>query len=228
MAKQQKMDDEDSLRRRARRRLIGAVALITVVVVVLPMVLDKEPKPADQNIELRIPDKNSVGEFNPKMEPVPASAPSAASSVSEATVKPAAEPKTVAMPQAEAKARPANNKVHVEAAQQKLAKPAESSATGKSSAKPHATAGAAGKPVGEVAHAAETSGFVVQVGAYANAQTAHDLQKKLNQKGIKAYAEKVGNITRVRVGPFKTRDEANKAQTKLEAQGLKPIVAPVM
>ncbi|MEO6422832.1 MAG: hypothetical protein ABIR84_09190, partial [Candidatus Nitrotoga sp.] len=66
MAKQH-MDDEVSLKRQARRRLIGAVALVIVIVVLLPMVLDSEPKLAGQNIELRIPDKDKVGEFMPKM-----------------------------------------------------------------------------------------------------------------------------------------------------------------
>ena len=66
MAKQS-MDDEAGLKRRARRRLIGAVALTTAVVVLLPMLLDSEPKPAGQDIELRIPDKDKAGEFAPRI-----------------------------------------------------------------------------------------------------------------------------------------------------------------
>ena len=61
-------DDEDRLKRQARRRLIGAVALTTAIVVVLPMVLDNEPKPVGQDIELRIPNKDKVGAFVPKMD----------------------------------------------------------------------------------------------------------------------------------------------------------------
>ncbi|MDR2195344.1 MAG: SPOR domain-containing protein [Gallionellaceae bacterium] len=64
-------DEEDGLRRRARRRLIGAVVLVTVVVVLLPMVLDNEPEPVSQNIDLTIPDKGKVGEFTPNIEPQP-------------------------------------------------------------------------------------------------------------------------------------------------------------
>ena len=62
MAKEQ-TNDELNLRRKARRRLIGAVALTLAVVVILPMVLDSEPKPVGQDIELRIPDKDKAGEF---------------------------------------------------------------------------------------------------------------------------------------------------------------------
>jgi DedD protein len=196
MAKQQKMYDEDSLKRRARRRLIGAVALTTVVVVVLPMVLDKEPRPIDQNIELRIPDKNSAGEFNPKMEPAPVNAPAAVSNVPEAVAESAIAPDQGKTDQA------------------------------KSASKPLATAKPAAKPVGETLQTDVQSGFVVQVGAYSSDQAAHDMQKKLGQQGVKAYIEKTGNISRVRVGPFKTREEADKVHSMLEAQGLKPIVTP--
>src|SRR5512137_2836840 len=68
------MDGEIDLKRQARRRLIGAVALVTSVVVILPMVLDGEPKPAGQSIELRIPDKDKAGEFTSQMV-LPESAP---------------------------------------------------------------------------------------------------------------------------------------------------------
>ena len=64
MAKQQ-TDDELNLRRKARRRLIGAFALTLAVVVILPMVLDSEPKPTGQDIDLRIPAADKVGEFVP-------------------------------------------------------------------------------------------------------------------------------------------------------------------
>src|SRR3989338_3229864 len=64
MAKQQ-TEEELNLKRKARRRLIGAVALTLAVVVILPMVLDSEPKLTGQDIELRIPAPDKVGEFVP-------------------------------------------------------------------------------------------------------------------------------------------------------------------
>jgi len=33
------------LRKRARRRLVGAIALVIMAIVILPMVLDRVPKP---------------------------------------------------------------------------------------------------------------------------------------------------------------------------------------
>ena len=58
-------DEELQLKKRARRRLVGAIVLVTAVAVVLPMVLDSEPRPVSQNINIQIPSPDS-GEFTPK------------------------------------------------------------------------------------------------------------------------------------------------------------------
>ena len=57
-------DEELQLKKRARRRLVGAIALVLLVVVFLPMVLDSEPKPLNQDISITIPPI-------PKPEPSP-------------------------------------------------------------------------------------------------------------------------------------------------------------
>ena len=48
-------DEELQLKKRARRRLVGAIALVLLVVVFLPMLLDSEPKPLNQDIAIIIP-----------------------------------------------------------------------------------------------------------------------------------------------------------------------------
>src|SRR5687767_1601914 len=58
-------DEELQLKKRARRRLVGAIVLVTAVAVVLPMVLDSEPRPVSQNVEIQIPSPDS-GELKPK------------------------------------------------------------------------------------------------------------------------------------------------------------------
>jgi|SoiMethySBSTD1v2_1073268.scaffolds.fasta_scaffold13999_2 DedD protein len=58
-------EQELQLKKRARRRLVGAIVLVTGVAVVLPMVLDSEPKPVNQNVEIRIPSADS-GELKSK------------------------------------------------------------------------------------------------------------------------------------------------------------------
>jgi len=61
-------DEELQLRKRARRRLIGAIALVTAVAVVLPMVLDSEPRPVGQDVNIKIPAPDS-GVFTSKVAP---------------------------------------------------------------------------------------------------------------------------------------------------------------
>jgi DedD protein len=217
MAKQM-MDNEDSLRRRARRRLIGAVAITLVVVLLLPMLLDNEPKPVGQNIELRIPDKDKVGDFVPKMNLPSVSAPAAEPPVS---VPPASVPVVVSGP---VSASPAVSQV--------VATPAPAIAgISDSKALPTlaATNAQAGqepdtaKP-GEKAQTTPKSGFVVQIGAFSKAATAYNWQKKLSKRGFRVYTEKVSDKIRVRVGPYTTREAAEKSRHTLEAEGLHPNI----
>lgn len=52
------MADNDSqidLKKRARRRLVGSAALALAAAIVLPMVMDHEPRPPSQDVQIRIP-----------------------------------------------------------------------------------------------------------------------------------------------------------------------------
>ncbi len=209
MAKQI-MDDEAGLKRRARRRLIGAVTLTTVIIVLLPMLLDSEPKLVGQDIELRIPNKDKVGEFLPRMNLSSASAPVAALPAS----FPAAAPVPAIFASQVAVAPPA-----VVAAKAPENKPAPAPAKPKEVAPEP-------KPV-EKAQAEPQPGFVVQIGAFTKADSALYLQKKLSKEGFRIYTEKVADKTRVRAGPYATREAAEKVRHKLEAQGLHPDISPV-
>jgi len=231
MAKQIK-DDEDRLKRQARRRLIGAVALTTAIVVVLPMVLDSEPKPVGQDIELRIPDKDKVGAFVPKIDLPPVSAPVATLPATSAIVPSvaASAPAIVSLPAPQVAVAPVPVVAQVAAvapeikpvpspAKTALIVPEKKSDQTRHEPKPDHSK-SAGATHTESGQAGAKSGFVVQIGAFGNADTAHSWQKNLNQQGFKAYTEKVGNKTRVRTGPYPTREAANKVRHKLEAKGL--------
>ena len=61
------------LRGRARRRLAGAVALVLAAVIVLPMVLDSQPTPVDDNIPIKVPERNTP--FQPQVSEPQAAAP---------------------------------------------------------------------------------------------------------------------------------------------------------
>lgn len=109
------------------------------------------------------------------------------------------------------------------------AKPAEAAAAAAKPAQP-APAAPPAKPAQAPANAAGT-GFVVQVGAFADAAAATALRDRLRAAGFNAFTDRVqtegGARTRVRVGPAVTRAEADalKAQVKAKA-GLDGIVRP--
>lgn len=79
--------------------------------------------------------------------------------------------------------------------------------------------------VPKAAQAAAADQFVIQVGAFANPQI---VIAKLDGAKVPYYTEQIqNNLTRVRAGPFATRDAAEKALEQLKALGLKPgTVAP--
>ena len=66
--------------------------------------------------------------------------------------------------------------------------------------------------------------YFIQVGAFANLQNARKTIAQLASMGLDAGAEPVvvqdGRLTRIRVGPFKTRAEARKAADQIKAKGL--------
>jgi len=225
MARKIITDEESKLKRQARRRLIGAIALTILIVVLLPMLLDKEPPAPKQDIELQIPNKDKAGEFVPKMVLPPLNAtasqpssapviaplldvkpPQPATPVTDTTkpalteakplvdFKPKVEPESTA-PKAESKP-----KAEAKPAAKPASKPAAKS-TEKSSVKPH-------------------SGFVIQVGAFVDAEKAKKLQAKLHKQGFPSYTETAGDKTRVRVGSYTSHDEAEKVRRKLEIQGM--------
>jgi DedD protein len=80
------------------------------------------------------------------------------------------------------------------------------------------------------ATAAQATGerFVVQVGAYADATRAREVRLKIERTGLKTYAQVVntaqGNRTRVRLGPYGSRAEADKTAKTLQSLGLSPSI----
>ncbi|MFM2407574.1 MAG: hypothetical protein RL358_316 [Pseudomonadota bacterium] len=221
MAKQL-TDEESNLRRKLRRRLIGASTLILTLVVVLPMVLDSEAKISGQDIELRIPAPDKVGEFLPGVASVTladapvsevmavsavevVSAPAAAMAMSSVAVSSAAvvtEPVASLPIVKKTEARP----VEIKKAEVK---------------KPEAKV--ADKPPVVVEKSATS--FVAQIGAYSNADTAQQQLTQLKDWHFKAYTEKVGDKTRVRVGPYASREQAEQVCALLEKHGLHPVVS---
>ncbi len=77
--------------------------------------------------------------------------------------------------------------------------------------------------------AAPVSGrFVVQVGAYGDPATLHEVRQRVEKLGLKTYTQAVettaGKRTRVRVGPFASRAEADSVGARLKSAGLPAAV----
>jgi DedD protein len=66
--------------------------------------------------------------------------------------------------------------------------------------------------------------FIVQIGAFAEADKAREARLKLERAGIKTYAQVVetkdGKRIRVRVGPFDGKAEAEKAAARIKGLNL--------
>lgn len=232
------MDDAEKMKRLSRRRLVGAVTLTTIIVVMLPIVLDSEPGFIKPDIDLRIPDKETAGEFNPKLPtaaPVEieisdlsgrasetsiptASTPAASTSTSTSTSTASAPTVSVKPTVPPVEALPGTVSIAPAATKEKAA-PAKAL----THPAPNKVSAAPAKP--PVRQLTKNSGsFVIQVGAFTNANSANDLKIQLSQMNIKAYTEKIDDKTRVRAGPYSTKAAADKVLKKLEAQGLMPVV----
>ena len=74
------------------------------------------------------------------------------------------------------------------------------------------------------------SGFAVQVAASRSKSDAENLVKQLGSRGYRVflvtpeYAKAGDNLYRVQVGPFATREDAEKARDKLAKEGFKPFI----
>lgn len=199
----------EALRKRARHRLIGAAILVLLGVVGFPLLFDNQPRPIAVDIPIEIPDKTKVKPLT-SVPPVasasvPAAAPAQASTTpaapaSRAVAGVVSAPPTAAAPKPQPK--PADKPTDAAKAQALL--------DGKDAAK---------KP--EAAASAASAGrFIVQIGAYAEVLKAREARQKLEKAGIKTYTQVVqapeGKRIRVRVGPFESKAEADKAAAKIK------------
>ncbi len=102
--------------------------------------------------------------------------------------------------------------------------PTAAQATTPSAAPPTTPAATATALPPAPASAPAASRFVVQVGAFTDAATLRETRARVERLGLKTYTQVIegdsGKRTRVRVGPFTTREEANAVAARLKAAGL--------
>ena len=102
-------------------------------------------------------------------------------------------------------------------------------------AAPAKPAKAAAVPEGAAAASAPTPAlnvrWVVQVGAYNDMERMRETRQKAEKLGFKTYITDVdtptGKRTRVRLGPFATKKEADAAAVKVKANGMAANVLSV-
>lgn len=223
----------EALRTRARHRLIGAAVLVLVGVVGFPLLFDSQPRPVAVDIPIEIPDQDKV---KPLVLGAAGKTSAAASAVVDERAAPVAAPATapkaptpkVATPTPKVVEKPAPK-----AAEKPVAKPVAPSTTASAPASTNAARAqalldgkepekAVEKPTDKVptTAAAMAGRFVVQVGAYADVVKAREARAKLEKAGLQTYTQvvqpKEGKRIRVRVGPFETRAEAEKAADKIK------------
>ncbi len=73
-----------------------------------------------------------------------------------------------------------------------------------------------------------TQHFVVQLGAFSNAENVQQLRDRLSAAGVSTYTEKLpSGATRVRVGPYADKAQAVQALAKVNATGVQAQVVPL-
>jgi len=196
------------VRRKGRQRLIGAVALAVIAVVFVPMVLDPEPRRDRVEPLLAIPPKDGAPPLSSLVKaPEPAAAEPARAPAAEAAPPPA----------------PAQGETPVPAP----AKPATVAATSAQPQAPAPKAPAAQAEARPARAAPKLVGFAVQVGAFREDAKLAQAREKVSAARLPHYTERLdgnaGDLTRLRAGPFPTRESADKAAAQLKRAGLADV-----
>ncbi|MCM0609143.1 MAG: SPOR domain-containing protein [Ideonella sp. WA131b] len=205
-------------RTQARRRLVGAVLLLTVGVIGFPLLFETQPRPLprDTPIVLSAEAQAARAAATPVAPPplVPADAgvePVAPGLAANAASQPAAAATAAVKPPT---AVPA------------ASKPTASKPTASAAPPPASPAARASAPT--AAPKAAAGRWIVQVGAYNDMERLRAARAKLQLLGYASYTQDVdsptGKRTRVRVGPFKSRAEADAVAARVKAAGLQAAV----
>jgi DedD protein len=229
-------------RSRARRRLIGATVLLGIGVIGFPLLFETQPRPVSVNIPIEIPRKDGA----PPLV-LPPAAPLTAASAAVLDQAPApvfarpddraaaagpVGPATAAVEIVERATDPGREAPAVAALpvpRAEAVKPALAASKPPAAARPaddgaRARALLDGNTTATAPASAPAARMVVQVGAYADATKLADARQKLEALGLKTYTQVVevdgAKRTRVRVGPFASRADADKAAARIKSAGL--------
>jgi len=215
-----------------QKRLIGASVLIVLAVIFVPMLLDGAGERGSESLPLAIP---AMPERDFETREVPLDLPVAAApaSVAEAIgVEPAnpestpatepvsAQPDAVAAVDTQAPVRvdAVSGAVAGLQAEPAVAEPAVAAASGPVAAAPVAAVSAA-VATAENSPTPASGRFLIGLGSYANGANAQALAAQLRGAGFKVLSDQVAvngqQATRLRIGPFATRGQAEAARLEV-------------
>jgi DedD protein len=216
------------VRRRARHRLIGAVVLVLLAVVGFPLMFDTQPRPVAVDTPIVIPDRQTTASLSAS-QAQPVEATPAKPLLPESKPLPAQEGLD-----AKEEVVPVDKPIPAEEGKPLVAQPEVKPAPAKvdkseTVAKPKddgnkARALLEGKPPAAVGER-----HVVQVGAFSDAAKVREVRRKLEQAGLSTFTQVVDGkdgktTTRVRVGPFGSREEAETAAARIRKLDFSPAV----
>ena len=209
-------------RTKARRRLIGAALLLGIGIIGFPLLFETQPRPIAVDIPIEIPSREAA----PPLA-APASRPARAQ-VAALPKPPVETPASVPAEPPKASAAASVSAPKPVEAKPAPAKPAEAKPA---EAKPAEVKPAEAKPA-ETAKADDATKddgrYVVQIGAFAEVTSAREARMKVEGMGLKTYTQVIESATgrriRVRVGPYGTKAEAEKAAAKIKSGGLQAAV----
>jgi len=212
-------DPAAELRARTRRRLIGAAALLVGAVIVLPLLLDSAPRQAPESLSITVAGQAPVV-AQPGQPPV----------IDEKIAEPAparTQPDPAVAPPATARADKAAPAAPAPSSQADLPSEAASPSQPAEAARSAEPAEVA-RPAPPSAKGAAADKVLLQVAALSTPEAADELVARLSLDGFKAYAEPVptvsGTLHRVRVGPYGSREQAQRAANRLKAAGYRATV----
>ena len=230
-------DSVELARSRARRRLVGATVLVVLGVLGFPLLFDTVPRPLSGDIPIDIPRKDAAAPLIAKPAGPPPAAvtapkddPIVTESASEAgreVAASAAVPRVAAAPAEKPAAKPAE-KLADKKPEPAASKPAVAPDAARARAALEGKPVVAAKPEAADKTADGSTRFVVQVGAYSEADSAREARSRVEKLGYKTYTQVVetpsGKRIRVRIGPYADRGEADKVASKIKQSGLNSAV----
>lgn len=227
----------------ARRRLVGALVLLVAGIAVFPVLFETQPRPIAVDTPIVMPAREPPSAVGGPVDRAPVNVPPADAGIESPASVPAwaaSAPRALPTVQsldpapAPASAEPAAAAALavVVAAAPSAAKPAPAAAKpAVAASRPDDGARAQdlldGRSVASEPKP-DLPRFVVQAGAYSEAGALREARQKVEKLGLKTYTQVVegdgGRRTRVRVGPFATRQEAEGAAAKVKAAGLQASI----